>query len=395
MKREFARGRMVAQRGLAAALLFGLGTALVMPGARATAEQEQQRLEAMAAEIARLRSELAALKRREAGVLDTLERLGAEQRLREAELREIGVRLDVTGKAIRQGAERLERLAALRAETSHYLEFRLRETYKRGAGDALRRVLDPEGGAASFLEGLRYSAWLSEHDAAALRRYREQSEELERRTASLEEKRAELDALRKQGESARDALASARGQRERLLEQIRDDAERREEALAALEQASAELSRLVGGLAAPSAEAPRLDIHKFRGLLDRPAEGRVAAGFGRVVHPRFRTEVPHPGLDIEAAAGTPFRAIFDGTVLFASWLRGYGLTAIVDHGNGVLSIYAHASALLVEKDETVARGQELGRVGDTGSLRGPFLYFEMREGGEAVDPETWLRGASR
>jgi septal ring factor EnvC (AmiA/AmiB activator) len=110
-----------------------------------------------------------------------------------------------------------------------------------------------------------------------------------------------------------------------------------------------------------------------------------------MVHPRFRTEVPHPGLDIEADAGVDFRAAFDGTVRFASWLRGYGLTVIVDHGQEVLSIYAHASVLLVEKGQHVKRGQVLGKVGDTGSLRGPYLYFEIRERGRPVDPATWLR----
>lgn len=82
--------------------------------------------------------------------------------------------------------------------------------------------------------------------------------------------------------------------------------------------------------------------------------------------------------------------MFDGTVVYASWMRGYGLTAIVDHGSGLLSIYAHASVLLVEQGERVRGGALLGKIGETGSLRGPFLYFEMRDG-EPVDPVPWLR----
>jgi len=110
-----------------------------------------------------------------------------------------------------------------------------------------------------------------------------------------------------------------------------------------------------------------------------------------VVHPRFKTEVPHPGIDIDAESGADIQSVFDGQVVFASWMRGYGLTAILDHGAGLLSIYAHASALLVEPGEQVLRGQRLGKVGETGSLRGPFLYFELRENGAAVDPTNWLR----
>ena len=101
--------------------------------------------------------------------------------------------------------------------------------------------------------------------------------------------------------------------------------------------------------------------------------------------------MPHPGLDIDGRAGADIRCIFDGRVVFSSWMRGYGLTAIVDHGGGFLSVYAHASVLLVEAGERVVRGQSLGKIGDTGSLRGPFLYFELRVDGEPTDPERWFR----
>ncbi len=72
-------------------------------------------------------------------------------------------------------------------------------------------------------------------------------------------------------------------------------------------------------------------------------------------------------------------------------MRGYGLTVIVDHGGGLLSIAAHASVLMVEQGETVRRGRSLAKIGESGSLRGPFLYFELRHEGRPVDPEEWLR----
>jgi murein DD-endopeptidase MepM/ murein hydrolase activator NlpD len=160
--------------------------------------------------------------------------------------------------------------------------------------------------------------------------------------------------------------------------------------LSELEAAAKNLGRIVESFEDAPAHVG-LDVRKFRGLLDWPAEGVVSAKFGTVVHPRFKTQVPHPGLDIEAPDGQPFRTIFDGRVAYASPLNGYGLTVVVDHGNGVVSIYAHAAVLLVEVGENVVRDQELGRVGDSGSLRGPYLYFEMREAGKPVDPSSWLR----
>ncbi len=362
-----------------------------LPPAAEGSDVEEKRLEAMRVEIDRLRVELDELRQREAGILDTIDRLAAEQRLREAELREIGLRIATTERAIRAGAARLAEIVAKRESTARYLEFRLRETYKRGAGQSVRRALGGLSGQGGYFEGLRYSTWLSERDAVALREYRERTVELEAESAALEGRRADLERARREATGARDALALATRRRERLLEEIRSDAARREEALAELRAASEGLSALVAGIAAEGG-APELDIVKFRGLLDPPVPGPVSSDFGAMVHPRFRTKVPHPGLDIDAEAGRPFHSVFDGTVLFASWLRGYGLTAIVDHGGEVLSIYSHASVLLVEQGEWVARGQELGRVGDTGSLRGPYLYFEMREAGRPVDPQDWLRG---
>ena len=77
-------------------------------------------------------------------------------------------------------------------------------------------------------------------------------------------------------------------------------------------------------------------------------------------------------------------------MVFSQWFRGYGLTVIVDHGGGWLTVYGHASALLVEKGEAVRRGQKIAVVGDSGSLRGPYLYFELRKDGRPVDPLGWL-----
>ena len=126
-------------------------------------------------------------------------------------------------------------------------------------------------------------------------------------------------------------------------------------------------------------------------MLDWPAEGRVRSGFGTVVHPRFKTKIPHPGWDIQAPAGDPIRAVFDGEIVYSGWMRGYGLMAVIDHGNGLHSVYAHASVLWVEPGERIARGARLGIVGETGSFSGPSLYFELRVNGQAVDPRLWLR----
>jgi len=345
----------------------------------------------MRGEIGRLRQEMEGLGLREESLLGEVERLGAEIRLRQAELAEASLHLEKVTEAIDEQDRIIGELSLAQAERRAYLAFRLREIYKHGPVSGLRRVVGGEE-LASYLPGIRYAAYLSKRDGRVLREFRDDAERLGLEREKLATERDRLAEVRAQSERARVALTRSRGQRRHTIERIQGDRRHRQVALDELESASRDLSRLIVELG-EEATALTIDVRKFRGLLDPPARGAISAGFGNVVHPRFKTVVPHPGMDIDAASGEGFRSVFDGRVLFASWLHGYGLTVIIDHGGNVASVYAHADVLLVEPGEAVARGQQLGKVGETGSLRGPYLYFEIRDRGKPVDPAGWLRAS--
>jgi len=350
-----------------------------------------ERLRRVRAEIERLEGELRALEQRETGLLGRIERLGVEVRLREAELQEVSLRHDAVSEALAGGEARLSELVDAQAERRDYLAFRLREIYKSGPERTLREWVGDDQ-TADYWSGLRYASVLSERDARTIVAYRADAERIREENTELRATEARLEGVLVDLERARRRQESTRERHTRALQEVREDRRKREAALVELNEAASQLSVLVGSLVGPSSDAaPRLDVRKFRGLLDWPSEGSVSAGFGTIVHPRFKTRVPHPGLDIDGEFGAPIRSIFEGRVVFASWMRGYGLTVILDHGSGLLSIYAHASVILAEKGEFVQQGQRLGTIGDTGSLRGPFLYFELREDGKPVDPSEWLR----
>jgi septal ring factor EnvC (AmiA/AmiB activator) len=97
------------------------------------------------------------------------------------------------------------------------------------------------------------------------------------------------------------------------------------------------------------------------------------------------------GLLIAANAGSPVRAVADGTVVYADWMTGYGQLLIVDHGNGYMSLYAHNDSLLKDAGTQVHRGDPVATVGTSGGQGRPSLYFELRRGGTPVDPGVWLR----
>jgi septal ring factor EnvC (AmiA/AmiB activator) len=112
-----------------------------------------------------------------------------------------------------------------------------------------------------------------------------------------------------------------------------------------------------------------------------PLEGSVITGYGGA----------SSGLLIAGTAGAEVRAVADGRVAFANWLKGYGLIVIVDHGNGLMSLYANNDALLKNAGDSVRAGEAVSTVGSSGGQGRNALYFEIRQGGKAVDPRAWLR----
>src|SRR5262245_64091141 len=129
----------------------------------------------------------------------------------------------------------------------------------------------------------------------------------------------------------------------------------------------------------------------LRGRLAWPADGRVVGEYGAQVNPRFGTKTFRNGIDIDVAEGTSITAVAPGQVLYTGWFRGYGNLIIVDHGGEYYTLYAHASNIRVAEGDEVKQGQAIGTVGETGSLQGPRLYFEVRHGGRPQDPAQWLR----
>jgi septal ring factor EnvC (AmiA/AmiB activator) len=353
---------------------------------------QQNRLEGFRNETARLKQELETLKQQEQGVLGEVERLGAELRLRSAEMESVELELEQLHENMGELTDRLSELDSFQAERKRYLAFRIRELYRSGPDQAIRRLLGGDE-VEQFWNGVRYTSLLSTRDKRMLADYRGTAEMIDRDRLRMVSKETELKDLRAAREQARSKLASSRLRHRRKLASLREDQGLRVTAIQELDMAAAALSTLVDSLG-PQDPLPELQMDKFRGLLDWPAKGEVSADFGSQVHPRFKTTVPHTGLDIEAPAGADIRAVFDGEVVFSAWIRGYGLTAVIDHGGGLLSISAHASVLIVEPGEWIRRGQLVGKVGDTGSLRGPYLYFELRLNGNSVDPRPWLQKRS-
>ena len=133
------------------------------------------------------------------------------------------------------------------------------------------------------------------------------------------------------------------------------------------------------------------DFAKQRGRLPWPVKGKILKPFGVSEHPEFKTVVMNKGINIGVPLGTPVKAVADGSVEYVNWLPGYGKCIIVNHGGGYYTLYAHASEVFPRQGEAVKAGQVIAESGDTGSLNGSQLYFEVRKGRDPVDPGQWLQ----
>ncbi|MFQ6617701.1 MAG: murein hydrolase activator EnvC family protein, partial [Fidelibacterota bacterium] len=191
-----------------------------------------------------------------------------------------------------------------------------------------------------------------------------------------------------------------------LLAQIRNDKKQLKKALREREKAVERLQKIIAELErerkrrmeeARKRKIPiaRRDVESpfpnYRGRLIWPAEGKVISRFGKQRHPKLKTITENSGIDIKAEPGSDVMAVMEGKVTTITWIRGFGNTIIIDHGAGFYTVYTHVSNIMVNPGDFVLEGDVIARVGDSGSLEGPMLHFEIWENRTKHDPEKWLK----
>lgn len=397
---------------LAAALLAAPAASL--PATSAAAQEPaspaegEARLEALKEQIEKNRAEAAALSRRERGVLANLNELERDIDLTEAYIAELDLQIGSRGREIEGLTGEIARLEEELVVKRKVLERRLRNIYKFGRYGAFQMLLMADS-FASILGRYKYLSLIARQDDRLFQRLKILKREIEDHRRALQHARGMISERRQERVQQVGVLRTGEVERERLLRSIKGEKAQRIEAARALERESERIRNLLASLekarreaearakaeaAAAGRPAPapaRSTLTSAYGNLDWPVQGEILEGFGKSVHPVYGTTVINNGIDIRAARGTPVRSVESGTVQFVDWYGAYGKTVILDHDGGHYSIYSHLEEIGVKRGQKVRRGAVVGSVGDTGSLDGPKLHFEIRKGGKAVDPISWLR----
>jgi septal ring factor EnvC (AmiA/AmiB activator) len=380
--------RGAARRGFAA-----LAVAAALLATRAGAESDEQGdLERLRLAIEASRERVALYEREERGLLDALDALEQSAELLQQEVARARRRAATARAALARADADAKAIAARLAKLEVAMGARARALYEAGELGAIPLIFSA-GDLRDFLGRVQTLRLLLAHDNELLARHRRTSASLlETRAAAAraaDESRAAAALLLERSKQ----LEEERERKRALVLDRKNSRTRERAALGELETAGRALEEAVAALPAHplAAFAPSGgSFASLRGRLPSPVDAPVARGFGRVVDSETLTATFRKGLEYAAPSGAPVRAVAPGRVRYAGRFRGYGKTVILDHGDGYFTVSAHLADTRVAVGDLVGGGDEIGEVGDTGSLEGPLLYFELRRGGDALDPRDWL-----
>jgi len=368
------------------------------PGRFQGVEQGKKELGGIKKKIQEEKQRIRDIKKRESSVISHLNTLDRNLHEKDKELKSLKQKLVRVDRKVKGANKDLGYLALNIDAQEKLLLDRLVALYKFGDTETPQLLFSSES-YEDFLSSRRYLTSILEQDRQLIDDYRKRKTVVRNYQRQLVEDEQELKSLKKKAEQKKGEIQKDLLQKGMILDAVRQQKQVHLAAIRELEAASAKLQGLINRLEKELQEKAKAKTFvpsargfgALQGKLPFPVRGKILSTFGRNENPKFNTFTVQKGIEIEAPLGAGIRAIHDGRVLYSDWFKGYGKILIIDHGEGYYTLSGHASALLKAVGEEVRAGDVVALVGDTGSLKGPCLYFEIRQRGKPLDPLAWLR----
>jgi murein hydrolase activator len=360
-------------------------------------DQSKKELGGIKKKIQEEKQRVQEISKKETSVISQLNTLDRNLADREKELKSVKQRLAVVDKKAQRTNQDLGLLSSNIDAQEKLLLNRLVALYKFGDVET-PQLLFSSGSYEDFLSSRRHLTSILEQDRQMIDDYRKRKTVVGTYQQQLKEDEQELKGLKKKAEQKKGEIQKDLLQKGKLLDGVRQEKQIHLAAIRELETASAQLQGLLHRLEKELQEKAKekafvpsgKGFGALRGKLPFPVRGKILSSFGKNENPKFNTFTVQKGIEIEASLGAGVRAVYDGRVLYSDWFKGYGKILIIDHGDGYYTLSGHASSLLKGVGEEVRAGDVVALVGDTGSLKGPCLYFEIRQRGKPLDPVEWL-----
>jgi murein hydrolase activator len=376
---------------VAVCLLAGL------PGTLAYSASVNRDLEGIKKKIESEKRVLSQVNKKEGSVIQSLSRVESELERKNKLLKQSTARLGVVVSELQKKEAEALRMRESVEQRKAYLARRAEALYRWQRSGSPLMIFNGDLSLSSLLKRKYYLRQTVAFDREMVQSLNAQAAHQERLAQELARKRQDVDDQRRDLAEVKESVQKEAQKKRELLASIREERESRQRALKDLEQAAVRLQKMIEEIskrsAAKSKESPAGggDLESMRGKLDWPVKGQVIGGFGKAKHHEFSTEVFRKGLEIEAPVGEEIRAVEKGKVVFADRFSGYGKMLIIDHGDRYYTVYAHLADFLKKNGDLVRRGEAVALVGDSDSLAGSKLYFEMRKDGKSIDPAPWFR----
>ncbi len=390
MNRTFAMRRLLL---IVLAASLAVGTAVAQDDVEAEKRKELERIQQEAAENRKAAERLKASEKKALGQLRGTERELGSTRKRIRRLEDQRKQLDGE---LSQAQLNLKRSTMSLEESRNRLARRLRSLYKRGARRDLEFLLSPAS-FAQLLTRWDFLVMVAEQDRTLIESIEREKARVEANAEKLSKTLTQVQTNESSASKEQRRLDRLRKQRRTEAEQIKNRRESYEAAAAELEESAAAIRSLLAQLERQRRSGRKPvpyhgDFAKGKGQLAWPVSGSLVGRFGQEKHPRWGTITMNNGVDIKTPIGTAVQAVAKGRVDYTSEEFGtYGQIIVINHGDGYYTLYGHLSEIMVLVNDEVASGQTIARSGETGSLKGPILHFEVRQGGTSLDPEGWLQ----
>ncbi len=376
-------------------LVFIIATSLFSFGNNATKYNNQ--LKENKDKQKNISDELKQVKDKEEEAISKIRTLDSRIDKSEEEIRGLKTKISKKESEIKTTLKKLETAEENIGNKQDIMGDRINIIYRNGTIGYIEVLLNSNS-ITELLTNLDMVKKIVEHDVDLLKELKKQRDIIEEEKIGLENQKRQLVNLESSIEQEQKSLQASRGEQERLKRELVKDKVALERMLDRAKQEADELTSKLRRLQSESENSQTNPSsgggNYIGGALQWPVPGctYVSSPFGNRLHPILKVPKFHTGIDIGASAGDSVVAAGNGKVVVAGNLGGYGKTVIIDHGGGIMTLYAHNSRLLVSKGSNVTRGQQVSLVGSTGMSTGPHLHFEVRKNGQYVDPIPYLRG---
>ncbi len=357
-------------------------------------KDEQKELKALKSKIARQEKLISSVGKKEGQLLGKLKGIDDQIKLKQRELK-------IYQWNFLKNKNKLSKLEKILGVKEKELETqkvllgkRFRQIYKEGPVFSLKVAFSSES-ISDLLQRIKYMELIAEHDANLLVDYNSRLKGLKENEKSLLAVKEKLVRLKRDTSEKQAEFEKVRNDKKHFLTKIKKKKRLNVQTHKELLKASYNLNNIIKKLLTKLASGTGLDISDKKGRLSMPVKGEILNKFGRQKDRRLGSFIVHNGIDIKAKTGMVVHAVFDGKVLYTGELEGYGNLVIIGHGKDYHSLYGHLDSISVQQNQGVQTGDVVGLSGDTGSLVGETLYFEMRNKGEPIEPIHWFKTAHR